>query len=343
VTNLVTNLAAKADKITGGIAGAQVSGMLSPDATGSYSQNGTYNGSPAFERVGGGWWLRYDMAMAGSYYWRICQGTSVTTATPRWNGPTVTTYPGVRPDPGSYTPVSGATGIATVTASQAAVDYLASYDSNGNLTLSVLKTDVPIKSNGTFTLAGKVQEGTSSATGSNAHAEGESTTASAQGAHASGNYSTANKLYQRALSSGRFMTSGDSQYTEIVLRRATSDATPTELTIDGATPSGTIESTSNRFICATGKTYACLVMIAGRRSDGTSAFFLRQVMIKSIGSTVSLDGSVQTVGVDINPAGLSAPVITADNMNKSLVITVTGTIVTSIRWSATIQAQEITY
>jgi hypothetical protein len=84
-------------------------------------------------------------------------------------------------------------------------------------------------------------------------------------------------------------------------------------------------------------------MIAGRRSDGTSAFFLRQVLIKSIGSTVSLDGSVQTVGVDINPAGLSAPVITADNMNKSLVITVTGTIVTSIRWSATIQAQEITY
>ena len=322
VTNLVTNLAAKADKITGGIAGAQVSGMLSPDATGSYSQNGTYNGSPAFERVGGGWWLRYDMAMAGSYYWRICQGTSVTTATPRWNGPIVTTYPGVRPDPGSYTPVSGASGIATVAASQAAVDYLASYDSNGNLTLSILKTDVPIKTNGTFTLAGKVQEGAGTVTGSNAHA---------------------NKQYQRALSSGRFAASGDSQYTETVLRRATLDTTPAELTIDGAAPSGTIENTSNRFICAMGKTYACLVMIAARKSDGTSAFFLRQVLVKNVSNTVSLDGIVQTVGVDINSAGWSVPAITADNMNKSLAITVTGVAATSIRWSATIQAQEIAY
>ena len=73
-----------------------------------------------------------------------------------------------------------------------------------------------------------------------AHAEGNYATASAQGAHASGYYSTANKQYQRALSSGRFSVSGDSQYTEIVLRRATADDVPAELTIDGAAPSGTV-------------------------------------------------------------------------------------------------------
>jgi hypothetical protein len=176
-----------------------------------------------------------------------------------------------------------------------------------------------------------------------AHAEGQYATASAQGAHASGYYSTANKQYQRALSSGRFSVSGDSQYTEIVLRRATADDVPAELTIDGAAPSGTVENISNRFICATGKTYACLVMIAARKSDGTSAFFLRQVLVKNVTNTVSLEGVVQTVGVDINPTGWSAPTIAADNTNKSLAITVTGVAATNIRWSATIQAQEIVY
>jgi len=97
-----------------------------------------------------------------------------------------------------------------------------------------------------------------------AHAEGYYSTASAQGAHASGYYSKANKQYQRALASGRFSETGDSQYTEIVLRRATSDDTPAELTINGAAPSSTTEETSNRFICATGKTYACMLMIAAR-------------------------------------------------------------------------------
>jgi hypothetical protein len=176
-----------------------------------------------------------------------------------------------------------------------------------------------------------------------AHAEGYYTTASAKGAHGSGYYSTANKQYQRALAAGRFAAAGDCQYTETVLRRATTDATPAELTIDGAAPSGTTENTSNRFILATGKTYACLVMIAARKSDGVSAFFLRQVVVKNVSGTVSLEGAVPTVGVDINPAGWTVPAITADNTNKSLMITVTGIAATNIRWCATVQAQEILY
>lgn len=343
VTNLATSLTAKADKIPTGTGIVQVNGTLSPDATGVYLQVGTYNSSPLYQRVGGGYWLRYDISMPGMYTWRICAGATIATAGPLWTGPTVTTFPGVQPDAGPYTSLPGATGTATVSAGPAASDYLASYDSNGNLTLLVLKSDLPTKANGAFVLAGKVQEGTGSATGNNAHAEGENTVASAAGSHAGGSYATAGKPYQRALSSGRFSTAGDSQYTETVLRRATSDATPADLTIDGAAPSGTAESTSNRFICAFNKTYACLLRIAGRKSDGTSAFFLRQVLIKNVSSTVSLEGSVQTVGVDINPAGWPSPVITADNTNRSLVITVTGVSATNIRWSATIQAQEINY
>ena len=188
-----------------------------------------------------------------------------------------------------------------------------------------------------------VEGGYTAAAGQYAHAEGYYTTAAAKAAHAGGYYSAANKQFQRALASGRFATAGDSQYTEVVLRRATADATPVELTLDGAAPSGTIESTSNRFLCATGKTYACLIMIAARKSDGVSAFFLRQVVVKNIGDAVALEGAPQTLGVDINPAGWTLPAITADSANKSLAITVTGAASTNIRWSATVQSQEITY
>ena len=536
VANLTNDLAAKTDKVQTDPGNVHVTGTLSPDATGWYRRNGTYNGTPAYERIGGGWWIRYEGAVP--WWWRICEGSDVGTAVSRWSGPMSFVFPPIAPDEGSYSPMSGATGTATVALGYMARDYLASYDTDGNLVRDVPKSDVPIKTDGVYSLSGRVQEGTGTASGENAHAEGSYstacgtyahaegtssiasgsyahaegssavasghyshaegssaaaagnyshaegynnkcgyagdycsisgttvtisgdarsrftngdsvmfwslsgaagstasqqktvssvpsyaggnttfsissalnpahtsgrvasqnkgryahaegnvnsvlsdsahaegsnnsvaasstsahvegdhntasanythaegyyTTASAQGAHASGYYSAANKQYQRALASGRFAAAGDSQYTEIVLRRATANETPAELTIDGAAPSGTTENTSNRFICATGKTYACLIMLAARKSDGTSAFFLRQVVVKNVSGTVSLEGSVQTVGVDINPAGWTVPAITADDTNKSLMVTVTGVAATNIRWSATIQAQEIIY
>lgn len=478
VANLVGRLAAKADKATSDSADLFVTGAISPNAVGSYNQNGTYNGSPAYERTGGGWWIRYDGINPWS--WKICEGTLLVSALPRWAGPSSSLSSSAVPDEGLYTTVSTATGTPTLTLGRKAQDHLASYDAGGNLALTVRKSDVAIKTDGVYTLAGKVQEGNGTAatgdsshaeglnsrcgyaadpcaisgtmvtisgnattrftigdtvlftnlsgasgstapqqrtitsspmyvmatsfsinaalnpahtsgkvvsfnkgryghaegnsntvasdsghaegsnntvSGASAHAEGNYTTssaqyahaegyyatASAQGAHAGGYYSAANKQYQRALSSGRFSVSGDSQYTEIVLRRATADDVPTELTIDGAAPSGTVENSSNRFLCVTGKTYACLVMIAARKSDGASAFFLRQVLVKNVTNTVSLEGTVQTVGGDINPAGWPMPTIAADNTNKSLAITVTGVAATNIRWSATIQAQEIAY
>ncbi|MCK9458168.1 MAG: hypothetical protein M0R80_00630 [Proteobacteria bacterium] len=181
------------------------------------------------------------------------------------------------------------------------------------------------------------------ASGGASHAEGNSTTASASGAHAQGSYSLANKRYQDALASGRFSVTGDCQYTNIVMRVATTNATPTQLTLTGLSPSGTVENLANRFICATNKSYSCFIQIAARKSDGTSAYFIRQVIIKNVSGTVSLEGSVQTVGVDINPGAWTSPTIAADDTNKALTITVTGVSATNIRWGANIQAMEITY
>lgn len=180
------------------------------------------------------------------------------------------------------------------------------------------------------------------ASGINSHAEGYYTIASGVGSYTIGFYSTAAKQFQLAKSSGRFTTAGDAQHTELVLRRATTDATQTELTINGMTPTGTTEDTSNRFICITNKTYACLIQLAARKDDGTSAFFLRQVLVKNVGETVSLEG-VFNIGLDINPAGWPSPSFNADDTNKSLQILVTGVASTNIRWCATIHAQEIGY
>ena len=187
-------------------------------------------------------------------------------------------------------------------------------------------------------------EGTETqAEGYASHAEGDSTRALGNGSHAEGSASMAGKSCQRAHASGLFAVVGDAQHTELVLRRTTTTATPAELTIDGAPPGGTTESVSNRFICAAGKTYACVVQLAARAADGTSAFFFRQVLIKNVGGTVSLVGSAQTVGVNINPAGWTGPSFAADNTNKSLQVLVAGAATTSIRWCATIHAQEIGY
>ena len=49
----------------------RVTGTLSPDATGDYTQNGTHNGEPAYERDGdGAYWIWSD----GGGNWYISAG-----------------------------------------------------------------------------------------------------------------------------------------------------------------------------------------------------------------------------------------------------------------------------
>ena len=48
-----------------------VGGTLTPDATGYYSVNGTFEGNPAYERVGGGYWLWFDSGVHFNYGWSI--------------------------------------------------------------------------------------------------------------------------------------------------------------------------------------------------------------------------------------------------------------------------------
>jgi len=59
-------------------------GTLSPDATGTYIENGTYNGSPAYEREDSAYWIWDNvtswiisptLGTTGNTYWGNCVGT----------------------------------------------------------------------------------------------------------------------------------------------------------------------------------------------------------------------------------------------------------------------------
>src|SRR5207247_2285270 len=98
---------------------------------------------------------------------------------------------------------------------------------------------------------------------------------------------------------------------------ATSDATATELTINGEAPSA---SPNNYYPIDEDHSYAFTITIHAReRTASAHAMFKRMCLIQESGGTVSMIGSPQVIGTDINPNSLAIS-ITADNTHKSLKI-----------------------
>lgn len=179
-------------------------------------------------------------------------------------------------------------------------------------------------------------EGTNTqALGNSSHAQGAYSVASSDYSTAMGNQSCARLFGQAAHANGCFASAGDNQYTRTLLRGATADATPTELTLTGGAP-----SSASRFTLPDGRSCALRLMVAGRKSDGQSALLHRQLVIRRVADTVDLVGGVQTIGTDINqaPWGLT---VQADNVNKSLQVLVTGAAGSGIRWLAVVESLEI--
>jgi len=79
-----------------------VTGTLTPDATGDYFQDGTYEGQPCYRRTDSAFWIWY---WSYRHWWYI--STSPATTVPRWGR----THSNIL---GSYNPVPPYTGIATV-------------------------------------------------------------------------------------------------------------------------------------------------------------------------------------------------------------------------------------
>lgn len=183
------------------------------------------------------------------------------------------------------------------------------------------------------------------ATGTDSFTIGQLNQATATAAVACGLQAIANRIGYRTNAYGRFTSSGDAQCGSITVRRQTTDTTQTELTIDGASPTGTTITTSNRIILLASQTVMVDAYIVARSASGTdNACYQRRCLIKrdSANDTV-LVGAVQTIGTDIESTGASAWDVTlaADNTNESLQVLVTGAAATNINWFAEIVIREV--
>jgi hypothetical protein len=164
---------------------------------------------------------------------------------------------------------------------------------------------------------------------------GPENVASASYTNAFGYGSTATRHGQESYSAGYFAAAGDAQKVSFVVRNKTTNSTPTTLFLDGS---------ATRLTVTSGKVLSFTARITGIKSDGSAvAEFLRRGVIKNVGGTTSLVGSIETIGTDIENNASTDIAITADNTNDALQINVTGITAETWRWVAVVEGIEIAY
>jgi hypothetical protein len=162
--------------------------------------------------------------------------------------------------------------------------------------------------------------------------EGNSATAS-YGTVPGGAQAAARSFGQLAYASGAFDAGGDAQTSVYVCRGTTTNATQTELFLDGA---------AEQMVVSTNTTWSFDILITGRASGGNSAAYQIRGAIKNNGGTTSLVGSPsKTVLAEDVPAWDAS--LVADNANAALAVMVTGAAGTDIRWVASVRTVEVTY
>ncbi len=186
--------------------------------------------------------------------------------------------------------------------------------------------------------------GATIASGQASHAEGSGTVALGQASHAEGNNTIASGtsshsggIYSSALRFGEWARSGafsfgsqisnnpNCQYGILHYTQNTTNTTPTEAFLDGS---------GARFIIESGGRYRVNFTIIASDSLNNVKEWSGFALIKNVAGTVSLVGAATMTSVN-GDAGLSTAsvAVTADNTNKALILTVTGT-VNAIIWSA---------
>jgi hypothetical protein len=138
---------------------------------------------------------------------------------------------------------------------------------------------------------------------------------------------------QLAYSSGGFEpAAGDAQWSLYVPRAATTDATPTDLLLDGIDPL-TVED---------GRTLAFQIHVAARSDAGQAAGYEVTGLIENVGGTSALVGTptVTVLGEDDASWDVS---VAADDANDALEITATGAAATNIRWVAAVRSAEVKF
>jgi hypothetical protein len=170
----------------------------------------------------------------------------------------------------------------------------------------------------------------STADGVCSYAIGGFTLASGDYSMTVGNQSHATKHGQLAQAAGLFSRVGDAQSSSYVTRCATTNATPTEMFLDGAT---------QRLTVTNGATWTFHILVVARSSTGQSAGYEIKGLIENDGGTVAFVGTPTYASWEDVPAWTLAA--QADNVSKALVVKVTGAAGTNIRWVASVRTAEV--
>lgn len=175
-----------------------------------------------------------------------------------------------------------------------------------------------------------------SATGDNAVAIGSGSTSTADGTFGQGAGSNARVYGQRAYANGSFSSAGDAQHGVYVARNETTDATITELFLDGA---------AVQLVMPDNSVFTFDILVAARRTDATGgAAAYRFVGIAKKDATA---GSVTFVGTPsktiIGETNLPWDAnVSLDTSTGAFRVIVAGEAAKTIRWVATIQTTEVT-
>lgn len=140
---------------------------------------------------------------------------------------------------------------------------------------------------------------------------------------------------QMAHSAGKLSVAGDAQYARYILRKATTNATPTELFLDNS---------SARMTIAVKTTWVFSIFVAAKNATDptkSAGYKFEGVIARNSTSTTAIVGSVTKTVLGEDTAAWDADV-TADDTNEALVITVTGQASNTIYWAATVHMTEVT-
>lgn len=165
---------------------------------------------------------------------------------------------------------------------------------------------------------------------------GRECTASGEAAVAMGYGATASSPGQFAMASGYFSAAGDAQASKYVMRRQTTDATPTELRL-GST-------LGFRLLLSNDSLYAFHILVAGRGTGSDTqrgAYEIKgAISVTAAGSAAIVGTPTYTVLAEDDAAWDCA--VVADTTNKALQINVTGAAATTINWVADVRLLKVT-
>jgi hypothetical protein len=196
------------------------------------------------------------------------------------------------------------------------------------------------------------------ASGTGAVAIGNNVTSSANGAFccntnniadgansfSSGEFSKVFGIYGKKVhASGNHGVNGDAQLGILIVRAATTSATPVIMT--SGTTGQNAASATNQLILQNNNAINFCIKVSAKQSASTNmaAWKIEGAIVRGTTAATTAIVGTPTVTTITNIPAWSVPALTADTTNGGLALTITGPAATNIRWTASIEVVETIY